>query len=431
MQLHIPKVSASVIRLTLHSHNPCLETFPQMSFQAMEIVPSNKLVSVLVTVLRYAVDKYGSNLNASSQIEADKFFKQLGFLERGLVKALVDFAEENRMTRVLQDLLLQMPNETLSSNRNAMLLKKYLEERILYDQILEAKRNQLLKQLEELLTKDSIDHIFFKTFNRFGGVGVDIDLLIRRDSHQKCIRTLLSNGFAPIDSLSKTYATGFILSGGNNPIIVDLHTDIAVLGMTYFSPETLLHNKSRIDFSFLSEEGKQELTNLSVLNEKISPVVTMAHSVIKEGKIRACDMIEVCCGLRRDRGSFEYWVSQEHLHIARDIFATILISFLPDFVRDLPPVILNEKRATCDNGGKGKEEKSFWSTIAMLYVKRSLFENRIILPIKIPTVATLLALFDTIRARKKLGLSISKAIFTFGLGRNPIRAGEKIFHLLN
>jgi hypothetical protein len=390
----------------------------------------NELASVFATVLKYSIETYVTNFASTSDGTVEKFLNQIEFLKDDSLRDLVGLARQNRITLILQDMLLRKMSRRIGLTGNAILLKKYLEERLAQDRLLEVKRNQILKRLAELLRSSSIDYVFFKTLNRFGGVGVDIDLLIRRSAYSRCVKLLLENGFDPIDSLAKLYATGFVARDRKNPIIVDLHTDIAILGIRYFSPETLLNNKSEIEITFPSEKGGEEFTKLNVLNEKTSAVVAMAHSVIKEGNIRASDVIEVCQQLWEDRQSFQHCALKEHLEVAYLVFETVLSSFLPEFVYDHPE-IFSIPKITRSGNVLQLEELGFLSKLAVLYVKKSLSERNEVMPVRIPTLALLLAFFHTVKERGALGISAWKAFSTIGLGTNPARAREKIVHLIS
>ncbi len=337
------------------------------------------------------------------------------------LERLVELSAKNRIMLFLKDLFeksIPLLASSPTSSNNVRKLGESIDSNLRESRELQIKRDKVVLKLTELLSRMSLEYLFFKTFNPYGGVGVDVDLLIRKQDYSKFIKALLSDNFVPIDSLDKTYATGFLLAEGKNPIIVDLHTDIAILGVEYFSPETLFANKIEIPFQATLEQQKEKIINLCVPNENTSAVVAMAHAVIKESSIRASDLLEVYKALQLNPSAFQRLVKTEHLRLANRIFLTVLNSVVPD-------------SHSFESSNKNCEDSSsFPSRLAMSLLLKFLEEGQeqggIRVPVKIPSQSSAIAFFEAVRGRKEIGQAIPKAISQFRFGRNIARAGQKL-----
>jgi hypothetical protein len=369
---------------------------------------------IFQSVLDYEVASLGQRVE-ERDLAVETFAKQVGSSTKGSVLELVSSARKNRVTLPLSNVLLA--SETMTnlsfSNSNFEILKRALGEELAKSRELELKRDFIIRGLTELLSGSSIDHIFFKTFNPFGGVGVDVDLIIRRKDFSKCVKLMLENRFVAIDSVSKTYATGFLLAGGGNPIIVDLHTDIAILGVSYLSSETLFANKVQINFESKLEPGKQ--LKLYVLNDSAAALVAMAHAIIKEGSIRASDLLEVYQAIHSDRHTFSDSVKSAKLVVANELFTFVMNSTF-------------NKKFFNNNGAlsqTGVASSSFSSKLAMSFLVKSLGKT-ITMPVTIPPESSGIAFLDHLRGKGVLGQALPKAISSFKFGRNVARAGQKL-----
>ncbi len=148
-------------------------------------------------------------------------------------------------------------------------------------------RDELLVKTIDLLRQHGIDYVVFKTFNSIGSIDVDIDLMIHPWDYWDTIRILLNNGFYAIDDLSKTYATGFMING--NPIVLDLHTQLTILGIPYVSHEYIFRNRkwARIESK---EFGVINVKSTGPIREAL---IRIAHAIIKEAEIKLDDVFTV------------------------------------------------------------------------------------------------------------------------------------------
>jgi hypothetical protein len=177
-------------------------------------------------------------------------------------------------------------------------------------------RDELLLNLVEVLEENGFDYVIFKTFNDLGIVDVDIDFLIRPEEYWNVVNTFLRDGFKPIDDLKKTYATGFMY--GKNPIILDLHTEVTVLGAPYIDTEKLLEHKVRIKYK--TESG--EPINLYVLDIATEALARVSHAIIKEAEIKIEDISEVLKASEKCPSKLKKLVEEENLSPALQIFTT-------------------------------------------------------------------------------------------------------------
>jgi len=148
-------------------------------------------------------------------------------------------------------------------------------------------RDELLRLLVDVLEEGGIEYVVFKTFNQLGIVDVDVDIIVQREAYWDTVKRLISKGFKPVDDLEKTYATGFVIKG--NPLIVDLHTEVTILGIPYVNSETLFKHKARVKY----RSNCCGSIDLYVLDSPAEALTRIAHSVIKEAEIKIDDISEV------------------------------------------------------------------------------------------------------------------------------------------
>jgi hypothetical protein len=288
-------------------------------------------------------------------------------------------------------------------------LGEILKKRLDKLRLLELSRNQIVGKITSILESSSIEYLFFKTFNEFGAVGVDVDLLIPRDQFSHCVSVLRADGFYPIDSLSKTYATGFRMRG--NPTIVDLHTDLAVLGVSYLSPRRLLSNSVFTELG-IGEPSEKATIRTKVLDPRITGVVTMAHSVLKEHSIRASDFIETHRSRVSDPNLFRHLVEINCLQAASDIFGRIaLMTF---------PAITNFREMLFGN------KDSFLFGFSRSSFERNVPSTFINLPAVVPPLVSAAAFLDCVARKRELTRSIPTAMAALRFPRNSVIAGHKI-----
>jgi hypothetical protein len=266
-------------------------------------------------------------------------------------------------------------------------------------------RDRQLGKLVDVLTKSGIDYVVFKTFNRTGWVGVDLDLLIVKADYQDCVKGLLAGGYYSIDDLAKEYATGFMSKG--NPVIVDLHTQLAVLGVPYFSSEALLADIERSNIKMLDDGGSIEFNRLG---ETTETVVRMAHAVVKEGIVTAGEVAEVLPGVGREGVSG--LIARENLQLAGSVFGY--------------------------SAGRAMDEQGFNGIVAFNegtihgLAKGMLDESlkRPSLPCRIPANVSVLSLVDRLQAEGELSISLPTVMRNLTFRRNAAYLGHTLLERL-
>ncbi len=196
---------------------------------------------------------------------------------------------------------------------------------------------RLIQVFTEAFERRGIEYVIFKTFNRLMRVDVDVDVLIPKDMYLEAVKALLDAGFQPIDDLSKTYATGLMLPG--NPIVLDLHTEITVLGTPYFNHQILLKEKT---------ETSQELGGIVLTTYTPSPTaeaaVRIAHAVIKEAEIRADDISETLKTIIKTGAKLNTLIQKQNLTLAYQTYIQILKNTVSKKLRNLPIKIPEKQR---------------------------------------------------------------------------------------
>jgi len=195
-------------------------------------------------------------------------------------------------------------------------VKKALEPLVLETGVKWLELGLVVSRASEALKQHGVEHVFFKTFNYSGSVGVDADLLIKPKDYVKALKALTSYGFKLVDDPRKRYATGLALPG--NPVVLDLHTDLAVLGARYLDPDILLRNRVLMLWGGLK---------VYVARPQADVVVRAVNAVVKEGAITLHDIYETVCAFRsRPKGLAElaerYGVG-EYLKVLLDVAFTI------------------------------------------------------------------------------------------------------------
>jgi hypothetical protein len=365
----------------------------------------------ILSAFKFAIQYGIQQLTKNSDGVAVEFVKLIDSMNPHSLDLLANEVARNRMDFLFQDLLCSHHSNhsaNMDRLRNSINLrvKELLKLRVM--------RDDVLKRLIGALVDSSIDYVIFKTLNKYGGVGVDIDILIPRQSYLECIRVLRSHGFYPIDDLSKTYETGFVMPG--NSVIVDLHTDLAILGVSYLSPQRLLSNRISASYSLSADENAQELVLLNVLNDDTASLVTIAHSIIKECRIRGSDFLEVLVALTLHRDTLVRCVQEESLQFAAYVFAKSLSNMIPEISGPLSPFL---------ETGQNKASSDFAHRLVDGLLAQS--SNHPELPISVPPSVSLVAFIDRLIKRHELSRSVPRAISSFRYERNVARAGQKLF----
>lgn len=269
-------------------------------------------------------------------------------------------------------------------------------------------RDRLIEKLCPLLDDRKINYVMFKTINTSGAIGVDIDVIIEYQNFDLCVNSLLEEGFQSIDDLSKKYATGFVY--GDNPIIVDLHTEVTVLGIQYLSADSLLSSKRRIAFQ---SDNLREPLALNVLDDVMETVVRMAHCVIKEGRITIGDMLESIEVIKSRPNSIIECANREGLRIAVGTFLQALISM-----------------ADCPNQlGKSQPfDHEIASRFARIMVEQSTISKRF--PVRIPVILSVTALLSRLKRNEEMTDYLLLSLFSLRHRRNIEHIGRKILNHL-
>jgi len=144
----------------------------------------------------------------------------------------------------------------------------------------------LVETVSATFEEGGIEYAVFKTFNRAERIDVDVDVVIDKGVYWEAVRLLTKRGFKPVDDVTKTYATGFMLP--QNPIVLDLHTEITVLGLPYFEAELILRNRVKAGHVL----GGIEVETYTA-KPHVDAALRIAHAVIKEAEIRIDDVTEV------------------------------------------------------------------------------------------------------------------------------------------
>jgi hypothetical protein len=227
--------------------------------------------------------------------------------DKGFTNLLARYARRNRVAHLFYEALVE---RNLINSELARILA--IEAKSVYESM--CHRDKLLSLLVEVLEEGEIDYVIFKTFNNLGVVDVDIDIIIQPGSFLDTVKKLVDKGFKPIDDLSKIYATGFMVKG--NPIIVDLHTEITVLGVPYVRGEILFKHKVKINY----KTSCSDPLNLNILDASAEALVRIGHAVVKEAEIRVEDISEVLKAVREQPGELRKLVEAEELNSALFFF---------------------------------------------------------------------------------------------------------------
>jgi hypothetical protein len=228
--------------------------------------------------------------------------------DRVFTNQLIQYARRNRVSHILYKALVE---RGLANSELAGILA--VDAGTIHESA--CHRDKLLSLLVEALEEGGVDYVVFKTFNDLGVVDVDIDVIIKPESYLDAVKILLEKGFKPIDDLSKTYATGFMVK--DNPVIVDLHTDITILGVPYVRRETLFSHKVRINY-----KAKCSCCpfNLNILDTHAEALVRIGHSVVKEAEIRLEDVSEVLKAVKEKPSELKKLAKAEKLNFALLLF---------------------------------------------------------------------------------------------------------------
>jgi len=194
----------------------------------------------------------------------------------------------------------------------------------------------LVEAVSAVFEEEGVEYAVFKTFNRAGRIDVDVDVVVDKEVYWNVVRLLMDKGFKPVDDLAKTYATGFMQPG--NPIVLDLHTEITVLGLPYFDAELVLGNRV---------ETRHVLGGVEVETYTVKPHVDaalrIAHAVIKEAEVRVDDVTEVLNALALNAQGVEGIVGRSRsLRASYRVFMQALEAILVDL--ELPRKLSEARR---------------------------------------------------------------------------------------
>lgn len=95
----------------------------------------------------------------------------------------------------------------------------------------------------------------------------------------------MNSGFSLIDDTRKKYSTGLIIK--ENPIILDLHTDLTVAGVSYLKPELIF--KYTVEKSI--DLGDRKLT-IHTPDDMLEAIIRVLHSLVKEAELKLNDIYD-------------------------------------------------------------------------------------------------------------------------------------------
>lgn len=333
----------------------------------------------------------------SSKPDQQELEKRLGdVIAAKEMDGLVELLNANRATAPLYQALSGLDSRSASevASRLRPEVREMAERRL--------HRDALLRSLSPTLDGSGIDYVLFKTLNRSGAVGVDVDVMIDLGDFERCVNSLTDHGFYPIDDLSKKYATGFMVKG--NPIILDLHTELAVLGVRYLPSSFLLESRRRTKFQ--PSDGPDSIA-LSTADETADAVVRMAHGVIKEGAVSIGDIFETAQTLRERRGSAMRCVETECLQLAASVFLRVASAV-----------------STADGFGDARPGAGLSQKLAEKQLRARL--NQFRLPFALPLSVSLLALLDRLERKGELATYVPRLVSSLRFRRNTVRLGQKL-----
>jgi len=194
----------------------------------------------------------------------------------------------------------------------------------------------LVEVISAVFEEEGVEYAVFKTFNRAGRIDVDVDVVVDKEVYWDVVRLLMDKGFKPVDDLAKTYATGFMQLG--NPIVLDLHTEITMLGLPYFNAELVLGNRVKTRHVL----GGAEVETYTV-KPHVDAALRIAHAVIKEAEVRIDDVTEVLNALALNAPGVEDIVGRSRsLRALYRVFMQALEAILVDL--ELPRKLSEARR---------------------------------------------------------------------------------------
>ena len=353
-------------------------------------MPSDSLERIIKCIANYAMSQTPELLfNRQFTIDIDS-------LSDSQMDYLVRFLNENRVTFLFYEALKNLNSPNISK------LKDRLEPSFNKIKELEGQRDDIMRRLAAVFDNMNIDYVVFKTLNASGWIGVDIDVMIELSSYDRCVDALLRNGFYPIDDLSKKYATGFMVKG--NPIIIDLHTELAILGVRYMSSDMLLRNKRTQPF----QDGLASASfELNVLNETMDAFVRIAHAVLKEGSLTIAEVAEVSRGFSGNPDLIVKLIDEEDFQLSAAIFS--YAAECMSNVQGIKPLIMFKK--------------SFVHSLA-----RSLMVNSIsnsLPPFKFQAAMSMLAFLDHLSGSGEIANYLPSLVNSFRFRRNTAYIARK------
>lgn len=345
----------------------------------------------MTCIANYALSQNLKFLNCREFIATIDSFSDLQ------IDALAHLIDANRMTVHLYQGL------EYSDSQGACRLKSRLKSSF-EDQIgRKLLRDLLLRKLITTFEDMSIDYVVFKSLNSSGWIGVDIDVMIAPSDYDLCVKILLKNGFYSIDDLAKRYATGFMIRG--NPIVVDLHTELAILGVRYLSADLLLQNSKCVTVSLFGSQGLDSLV-LNTPNETVEALARIAHSILKEGIITLGDFQEV---YRVPMNSIIDYIAKEGLQLSASVFAY--------------------ESLYLQNTEQFADLLMFQETL-LHYIAKDILISSIedaVPPFKIPTAVCALAFIDHLKTKGELGRCAPTLLHSLKFSRNAAHIGHKLF----
>jgi hypothetical protein len=160
------------------------------------------------------------------------------------------------------------------------------------EKFLSKHRDRVVIAASSTLKKEAIPYVVFKTYAPSKYVGVDVDLIVPSKYYSKSVSSLMNAGFISIDSIRKKYATGFVMD--DNPIILDLHTNVTVAGISYLKTELIFRHTVMEDIKV-----KDGTSSVQFLDDQLDAICRALHSLAKEAEIKLCDIFDISAMSRK------------------------------------------------------------------------------------------------------------------------------------
>jgi len=173
----------------------------------------------------------------------------------------------------------------------------------------------ILKEISELASSESVDFLVIKTIRPFPYVGSDVDIILHSNEEFKCFtHILVKHGYN-------------IIGGGNNEVtleknvnqeifLVDVHDNISAAGIVYIDKKVLWKNKSKINL-----DG----SDIWVPSPEAELALMAAHTMFKELNIPLSDFFNTMYLINHvDWDDMHVILNKENLEVAFSAFMSAI-----------------------------------------------------------------------------------------------------------